>query len=112
MSSLFHNREIYAWPDHFGADLKTLLDYVEATNKQDLNVAVAQIAQNMQMILDAQKAEDEKSQIIDNLTPAQEDVLKEAHAKDYHGTDDDMPDAYEGWLENRSLEELKAALSL
>jgi hypothetical protein len=28
------------------------------------------------------------------------DFLKEAHAKDYTGTDDDMPDAFESWLMN------------
>lgn len=27
-----------------------------------------------------------------------EDYLQEVHAKDYHGTDDDMPDAFERWL--------------
>lgn len=54
----------------------------------------------------------EKSDIIDKLTHAQEDILKEAHAKDYHGTDDDMPDAYEAWIENLTLEELKSFLGL
>jgi len=27
-----------------------------------------------------------------------EDYLKVEHAKDYHGVDDDMPDAFEAWL--------------
>lgn len=26
------------------------------------------------------------------------DTLKDAHAKSYHGTDDDMPDAFDAWL--------------
>lgn len=57
------------------------------------------------------EAEDEeRDEIAINLTSAQEDKLKEAHAKDYHGTDDDMPDAYEAWLENLSLDELKEIL--
>lgn len=57
------------------------------------------------------KAEnDEAQEIIDNLTPEQEDKLKEAHAKDYIGTDDDMPDAFEDWLMNLSLSEIKDAL--
>lgn len=57
--------------------------------------------------------EEEREYIIDNLTTAQEDKLKEAHAKDYHGTDDDMPDAYDAWLvDDLSLEELKAILNL
>ena len=55
-------------------------------------------------------ADYERSYIIDHLTSAQEDKLKESHAKDYHGTDDDMPDAYENFLEDLTLEELKAIL--
>lgn len=27
-----------------------------------------------------------------------EDYLREVHAQDYRGTDDDMPDAYEAWV--------------
>lgn len=27
-----------------------------------------------------------------------EDFLREQHAEDYHGTDDDMPDAYDAWV--------------
>lgn len=27
-----------------------------------------------------------------------EDYLQNTHAQDYHGTKDDMPDAYERWL--------------
>jgi hypothetical protein len=27
-----------------------------------------------------------------------EDFLKEKHAEDYHGLDDDMPDAFDSWL--------------
>jgi hypothetical protein len=26
------------------------------------------------------------------------DYLKDKHAEDYHGTDDDMPDAFDNWL--------------
>lgn len=27
-----------------------------------------------------------------------EDYLQDIHSKNYHGTDDDMPDAYEKWV--------------
>jgi hypothetical protein len=60
----------------------------------------------------AEVTDEERSEIIDNLTSEQEDKLNEAHAEHYHGTDDDMPDAFEGWLEDLSLEELKSILSL
>jgi len=29
-----------------------------------------------------------------------EDFLRAEHAKDYHGCDDDMPDAFEEWIDN------------
>lgn len=51
--------------------------------------------------------EAKKSDLVDSLTTEQEEKLKEAHAKDYHGTDDDMPDAFESWLEDLTYEQLK-----
>ncbi len=35
-----------------------------------------------------------------------ENFLKEKHAEDYIGTDDDMPDDFENWLGGQSAEEL------
>ena len=52
----------------------------------------------------------ELGHIIENLTKEQEDKLQEAHAKDYHGTDDDMPDNYEYWMSNLDLAEIKEIL--
>lgn len=55
-----------------------------------------------------QEAEEEEKQVlVESLTDEDEKKLKETHAEDYHGTDDDMPDAFENWLENLSVEELK-----
>jgi hypothetical protein len=34
-----------------------------------------------------------------------EEFLKEQHAKDYTGTDDDMPDAFESWLAELTSDE-------
>ena len=34
------------------------------------------------------------------------DFLKEIHAEDYHGTDDDMPDDFDNWLVELDNEEL------
>lgn len=36
-----------------------------------------------------------------------EDFLKEKHAQNYQGLDDDMPDAYEAWVSSKEPEELK-----
>lgn len=33
-----------------------------------------------------------------------EDYLMQVHAKDYHGTDDDMSDNFEAWLERLDVE--------
>ena len=57
------------------------------------------------ILKDAEEAEHEK--IIDALTPAQEEKLKEEHAKGYTGLDDDMTDAYEDYLLDLSIAELK-----
>ena len=54
--------------------------------------------------------EEEKELIIDNLTDEEEEKLKTAHAKDYRGTDDDMPDEYENYLTEIDLEDLKQIL--
>ena len=35
-----------------------------------------------------------------------EDYLQHLHAEDYHGTDDDMPDAYESWLMDFDVAEI------
>lgn len=35
-----------------------------------------------------------------------EDFLKEKHAKNYMGTDDNMPDDFERWLSNLDVQEL------
>lgn len=50
--------------------------------------------------------EEYREKIINDLTPEQEDILQEKHAEDYHGTDDNMPDDYENWLEDVTLDEL------
>lgn len=60
------------------------------------------------LIKDSQDTE--LSYLIENLTTEQEDKLKEAHAENYIGTDDDMPDAYESWLMDLDLDQLKGLL--
>lgn len=53
-----------------------------------------------------------KEFIIDNLSKKDEEKLQEIHAEDYIGTDDDMPDAFEAWLMDLSLSELKYHLGI
>ena len=54
--------------------------------------------------------EEEKSNIVDNLTKEQETKLQEKHAKSYHGLDDEMSDDFENWLEELDLSDLKNLL--
>ena len=35
-----------------------------------------------------------------------ESFLQEKHMEDYHGTDDDAPDAYEHWISNLDTQEV------
>lgn len=35
-----------------------------------------------------------------------EDFLKEKHAEDYHGTDDNMPDAFDDWCGDLDIQEI------
>lgn len=69
----------------------------------------ATIRKNEAMWL-AEAEDEEKTNLVDSLSKEQEDKLKEAHMKDYRGTDDDAPDAYEYWLTDLSAAELKAIL--
>ncbi len=55
--------------------------------------------------------EEELESIIDNLTSEQEEKLKNVHAEDYHGTDDDMPDDYENWLMDLDLDTIKKIIN-
>lgn len=46
------------------------------------------------------------SEFIENLSQEDEEKLQEIHAKNYSGTDDDMPDRFEHWLMNRTYADL------
>ena len=37
-----------------------------------------------------------------------EEYLREVHAEDYHGTDDNMPDAFDAWLAEKNGNDLIA----
>mgnify|MGYP000901143144 FL=1 len=50
----------------------------------------------------------DKEQIIeDNL-----ELLQDIHAKNYTGTDDDMPEKFNDWVSGFSLEELQSLVSI
>ena len=114
MTTAFFDRHIHSIPDGIMKDIDLLLVYVEAQNKQDEDPRVADTAARLEKYLatfrKSNADEEEKDSIVSSLTSVQEDKLKEAHAKDYHGTDDDMPDAYERWLADLDLNELKKIL--
>lgn len=51
--------------------------------------------------------EEERDALVNGgLSKKEEEMLKEAHSKQYTGTDDNMPDDYESWLQELPLEDL------
>lgn len=80
---------------------------VDTSNVEELFFAALR-KNEKNWILEAES--DERDEIVRDLTDEQEEKLKEEHAKNYHGTDDDMPDAYESFLENLTLDEYKSIL--
>jgi len=96
------------------ADMEIVLEFVERWNKNDEEKLAADAAVRVQNFLkmykDIEAENDAKENLLDNLTNADELKLKNAHADDYLGTDDDMPDAYELWLEGLTSDELKQLL--
>ncbi len=54
-----------------------------------------------------QLLDEETEYIVDNLTREQEEKLKEAHMKDYHGSKDDWEESYDNWFSGLDLEDLK-----
>lgn len=54
--------------------------------------------------------EHQREYIIDHLTSAEEDKLKEVHMAQYRGTDDDAPDDFDAWVVELPLDELKTIL--
>lgn len=79
-------------------------------NSEDAEEEFNKTIRKQSLHLVQEAAEEEQSNIVDALKPEDEEKLKAVHAKDYHGTDDDMSDAYEDWLTDLSLEELKEIL--
>jgi len=76
---------------------------------EKLNVALGNLEKSTNTLLE--NIEDTmKSILVDNLTKEQEDKLREEHSKNYTGTDDDMPEAYENWLESLTLSEINYIL--
>jgi len=49
-----------------------------------------------------------EEQLLETLISENEDLLQDIHAENYMGTDDDMPDAFENWITNLTLEEVQA----
>ena len=103
----FINHKIYSLPEDFQLDLRTIISFVEDWNKQDKNKEVADASARVLNILWECDKDKERGEIIDNLTDAQEDKLKEACMKDYHGDKEHWEDAYERFIEDLSLEDLK-----
>lgn len=45
--------------------------------------------------------------LLEMLISQNEDLLQDIHARNYMGTDDDMPDSFEYWLACLDIEDIK-----
>lgn len=84
----------------------------DASQGKSFDKTTKEIIKSVYEKLVAKNTEDEKESIIENLTDKQTELLQNKHAEDYMGTDDDMPDSFEEYLVNISLEDLKNILSI
>ena len=117
MTTVFIKRdrlgEIVSIPDDVMQDLQVMSGFaLTGAPGDEAKAIVDRVQQFLKLVADTARENDEKEKIVDNLTDEQEEKLKEEHAEDYHGTDDDMPDAYESWLEDLTLEDYKKILNL
>jgi hypothetical protein len=74
-------------------------------NSEDIEQELAKMLRSKWLL--KQMEEDELEYIVNNLTDEDEEKLKEEHARNYMGTDDDMPDAYESWCSDLTVEDYK-----
>lgn len=51
-------------------------------------------------------SKDHKHSLVELLTEEQIEILRDVHAENYMGTDDDMPDKFEHWLTNLDDDEI------
>lgn len=86
-------------------------EHVFASTTHSVDSAIEELGRYERHFQAEAQEEEKKSNIVENLTSAQDDMLKEEHAKYYHGTDDEMPDAYEDWLMNLSSDEIEKIIS-
>ncbi len=94
------------------ADIMECVQNVKHSGTPDGIKAAERLERFIKLYNETEIEQEAYSEIVDNLTPEQEEKIKEAHAQDYHGTDDDMPDAYESWLTWITSAELKKILGL
>ncbi len=99
---------IHSIPEDIRNSIMVLV-YNAHTNGSPETIKVADSIERYINLYNATEIEQEaKEKLIDALTADQEEKLKEQHAEEYSGTDDDMPDAYEQWLEDLTSHELKS----
>lgn len=110
--STFFNHNIHAIDNDRIDDMMELVQ-VAKTHGSAESIAAADRVETYLTTYKQTEADDlEHEAIIDCLTSDQEEKLKEVHAKNYMGTDDNMPEAYERWLMGLSNAELKSILGL
>ena len=114
MSVFFQNQGllngIHSIPEDMRNQIMALALAVQGSEMDVLHKTAAEVVSYIKLYNETDVEENAREAIIDSLTHRDEMKLKEAHAKDYHGTDYDMSEAYETWLEDLTSTELKTIL--
>lgn len=116
MSVLFTNQGehhgIHSIPADIRKDIMECVQNVKHSGTEDGIKAANNVEIYITMYETLEAEENAKEAILDYLTDEQEEKLKKAHAEYYNGTDDNMSDAYESWLEDLTSQELRKYLGL
>ena len=110
--STFFDKRIHAIPAEIRADIDTVLEFVRFDAMKDSKemLAEARIGLYLAKYQKAESDDTEREEIIDHLTDKQEDLLKDAHMKNYHGDKDHYEDNYNMWESDLTFSELKEIL--
>lgn len=101
---------IHSIKEHHRRDIDVLIKHAQSyENKENLELidAAARLERFLKLYEETETEDSEKEKLMDMLTADQEEKLREAHAMHYNGTDDNMADAHESWLEELTSDEMK-----
>ncbi len=75
-------------------------------NKVEWKIVITGLNNNAMSNIELTEEDSNKEEVINNLLESDWDTLKDIHAKNYTGTDDEMSDRFEDWIYDLSSEEI------